>query len=192
MRRAPQWKPKGTVRSIFLAWQGRDKRLLFAAGNDAVAVEACRRPGGARRGGEAGADVKTLLEKAGKNLVLHGALAAEEMRAAGDVEEQPVLAVNRHQRRIAVAPVGKPFEQAAVSFRVGLHHIDRRVHGARIGNAHAALQFERLSPLVEGCDALGVAVAMADHQGQVMRWPGTPGPPQTLAQDPLRAEVREP
>jgi len=76
--------------------------------------------------------------------------------------------------------------------RVGLDHVDRRMHGAGIGNAHAALQLQRLSPLVEGRDALGVVVAMADHQRQMIRGPGTPGAPQALAQDPLRGQMREP
>ena len=69
---------------------------------------------------------------------------------------RPVASVERHQRRVAVAPVGKAFEQPAVGLRFGLDDLDRGMHGARVGNAHAALQLQRLSPLVERGDALGV------------------------------------
>ena len=105
------------------------------------------------------------MEKARQDVVQHRPFAAEQMGAAGDVEKQAVGAVQRHQRGVAVAPVGKAFEQAAVGLRIGLDDVDRGMHGARIGNAHAALQMKRLSPLVEGRDALRVPVAMADHTG---------------------------
>ena len=109
-----------------------------------------RRPGGARRGGKPGADIKALMEEARQDVVEHGAFAAEKMGAAGDVEKQAVGPVQRHQRGVAVAPVGEAFEQAAVGLRIGFDDVDRRMHGARIGDAHAALQMQRLSPLVEG------------------------------------------
>ena len=130
--------------------QGGEQLFLLAGGNDAVAAEARRRPGRARRRGKPGADIETLLEEARQDVVQHGALAAEQMGAAGDVEEKPVRAVERHQRRVAVAPVGEAFEQPAVGLRIGLDDVDRGMHGARVGNAHAALQLQRLSPLVEG------------------------------------------
>ena len=44
-------------------------------------------------------------------------LAAEQMRAAGDVEHQPVRRIEPDQRRVAVAPVGDRFEQRAVGVR---------------------------------------------------------------------------
>ena len=56
----------------------------------------------------------------------HRLFAAEQMGAAGDVEEQPVRAVERHQRRVAVAPVGEAFEQPAVGLRIGFDDLDRR------------------------------------------------------------------
>lgn len=109
-----------------------------------------RRPGRPRCWGKAGANIETLMEEARQDVVQHGALAAEQMGAAGDVEKQAVRPVQRYQRGVAVAPVGKAFEQAPVCFRIGLDNVDRRMHGARIGDAHVAFQVQRLSPLVEG------------------------------------------
>ena len=40
-------------------------------------------------------------------------LAAEQMRAAGDVEQEPVRRIEADQRRVAVAPVGDRVEHAA-------------------------------------------------------------------------------
>jgi hypothetical protein len=138
--------------------------LIFLAGfDDAGSQEACRRPRGAWRRGKARPGVKTLLEKAGQHIVQHRPFAAEKMDAAADVEEEPVCSFSRHQRRVAVAPVGKTFEQAAIRGRFRLDDLDGRIHGAGIGDTHAALQPKRFSLLVERGDALGVVVPVADE-----------------------------
>ena len=59
-----------------------------------------------------------------RQIVQHRLFAAEQMGAAGDVEKQAVGAVERHQRRVAVAPVGEAFEQPAVGLRIGLDDVD--------------------------------------------------------------------
>ena len=77
-------------------------------------------------------------------------LAAEQMRAAGDVEQQPVRRIEPDQRRIAVAPVGDRFEQREVGMRVRIRDRDPRMHRARVGERHADLEAERRRGVVHG------------------------------------------
>ena len=144
--------------------QGRQRLLLVACRQDAGAEETRRRPGSTGRRGEAGADVEALMEEAPQHIVEQPLLAAEQMDAAGHVEKQPVAAVQRHQRGVAVAPVGQAFEQPHVGLRVGLDDIDAGMHGAGVGYAHAGLQLQPLSLRVEGRYALAVPVAVADDE----------------------------
>ncbi len=82
------------------------------------AAEARRRPGRARRRGQPGADVEPLVEEPRQEVVQHGPFAAEEMGAAGDVEEQAVAAVDRRpaacsgrtSRRGLRAGAGRPVD----------------------------------------------------------------------------------
>ena len=52
---------------------------------------------------------------------------------------KPVRRIEPDQRRVAVAPVGDRFEQAAVGLRIGVRHRQRRIHRARVGERHAGL-----------------------------------------------------
>ena len=64
-------------------------------------------------------------------------LAAEQMGAAGDVEEQPVRRIERHQRREAVAPVGDVLQRLAVGGFIGVVHGEFGTDGAGIGERQA-------------------------------------------------------
>jgi hypothetical protein len=90
-------------------------------------------PRRARCRGKSRPHAEALVEQARQEIVEHRLFAAEEVGATGDVEEQPIRAIQRHQRRIAVAPVGQAFEQPPVGFRIGFLHFERGVHGASIG-----------------------------------------------------------
>ena len=63
------------------------------------------------------------------------AVAGEEMRAAGNVEEEAVGRIERDERRIAVRPVGDLFEKRAVGRLVRLRHEKVGNRAARIGKA---------------------------------------------------------
>ena len=93
------------------------------------------------------------MEKAIEKIVQHGPLAAEKMGAAGNVQKEPVGAVERHQRRIAVAPVGEAIEQPPVGLGLGFDNFDRGMHGACFRNAHADPELQLPSPRVERGDA---------------------------------------
>ena len=64
------------------------------------------RPRTAHRVGHRRARLKSLPCKPRHDVPAHRFLAAEQMRAAGDVEQQPVRRIETDQRRVAVAPVG--------------------------------------------------------------------------------------
>ena len=64
------------------------------------------RPCAAHGVGDRGARLETLGVKPRHEVAAQRLLAAEQMRAAGDVEQQPVRRIEADQRRVAVAPVG--------------------------------------------------------------------------------------
>ena len=80
--------------------------------------------------------------------------AAEQMRAAGDVEHKTVRRIEPDQRRVAVAPIGDGFEQTPVGLRIGVRDRQARIHGARVGEPHAGLKAEPRRAVVQGGDAL--------------------------------------
>ena len=89
-------------------------------------------------------------------------LAAEQMGAAGDVEEETMRRIERHQRREAVAPVGDVFERLAVSGLVGVVHRKFRTHRARIGERQADGETGTHGGLVEGIEQNRVVVFRDD------------------------------
>src|SRR5205085_677577 len=103
--------------------QRRKSGRLLARADRGKSV-ACGGPGSPRRRGEPGAGIEALLAQSEGEVVEHRLLAAEQMGAARYVEEQAFGAVDGDQRRIAVAPVGQRFEQAAVSLGFRLDDVD--------------------------------------------------------------------
>ena len=67
-------------------------------------------------------------------------LAAEQMGAAGDVEDQPVGRIERDHRRVADAAVGDPFEPGLVGRLVAVEHDQLGHSRPRIGQGHSRLQ----------------------------------------------------
>src|SRR6187455_2294706 len=101
------------------------------------------------------------------------------MGAASDIEIKTIGSIDRHQRCVAITPVGQRLEQPAVGFRLGFDDVDGRVHGACISDAHAGPELQRLSLLVESRYPLRVAVAVTDDEWQPrLRLMRTPAPSQ--------------
>ena len=99
-----------------------------------------QRPGRARIAGDAGGGRNPLRGEALQAILDERRLAVEEMRDAGNVEHQPVGAIERGERRKAGAPVAEPLQEPRL-FR------GRRLDGdeggkarARIGEREAAAQ----------------------------------------------------
>ncbi len=89
-------------------------------------------PGGADAAGDGdGVGEAGLFEPVGE-IGDQRLFAAVKMRAAADVEQQAVGRIDRHQRRVAQAPVGDFLEQDCVGLGVFLDRIERGMHGARL------------------------------------------------------------
>ena len=126
--------------------------------------EARQRPGGARGVGHRRAAGEVVARQAlgeiGQQRAFARLALAEEMGAAGDVEQQPGIAaeaagaagfgaflgegaaqrIDRHPGRVAVAPVGQGLDQAMVGLRLAGRRDQVGHQGARIGQPHVRAQ----------------------------------------------------
>ena len=86
-----------------------------------------------RRAGDCGADRKALRGKCCANGFHQCCFAAEQMRAAGDVKQQPMRRIECDQRRVAIAPVGDVAQEFGIGNSVIIDHFDIRTDSAGIG-----------------------------------------------------------
>ena len=119
--------------------QRQHGRFGFAARDDAGLAIARDAPGAADRVGNRDAGVKPLMREPRDQIAGQRRFAAEQMRAAGDVEQQAVRRIEADQRRVAVAPVGDGFEQPPVGLRIGVH--DRQASDTWRGRRRAPCRF---------------------------------------------------
>jgi hypothetical protein len=102
-------------------------------------------------------------------------LAAKEMRAARDVEQEPIRRIEPHQRGITIAPVGDCGERAPVGLRVGIGNSDAREHRARIGERQAGVQSEAGRRIVDGRKPQRAFDRLDNDQRRVVRKPASAG-----------------
>ena len=84
---------------------------------DGVPVTGCLTMAGQAAGREI-----TTVEGLGGTDPVQRAFAAEQMGAAGDVEEQAMWSIERHQRREAVAPVRDIIQCPGIGRFIGIEH----------------------------------------------------------------------
>jgi hypothetical protein len=99
-------------------------------------------PGTANRVGHRCARDKTLTLEPKQEIAGQRIFAAEQMRAAGDIEQQTVRRIEPDQRGVTVTPIGDRFQQTAIGLEIRLHHRQRRIAGPRIGQSEADLEAE--------------------------------------------------
>lgn len=97
-----------------------------------------------------------------QKVAAQGGFTAQEVRAAGDVQLQPVGWCEPHQRGIAQAPARDLFQQVGIGRRISLFHRDGGKHGAYIGQRHACLQAKPRRSIVYRRQAQRVAVRARD------------------------------
>ena len=85
---------------------------------DAVGLVASQRQCGIRRGGECRPGGQPQPRQPGDKVIDQRRLAAEQMRAAGDIEHQPMRRHRHHHRGVAIAAIGEPFEQRRIGGRI--------------------------------------------------------------------------
>ena len=111
------------------------------------------------------------------------------MRAAGDVEQDAAVAIQRHQRREAVAPVGDVAERLGIGHDIGVEHLQVRTHRPGIGERLADMQTEAFGGLVQRMDHQRIAVLDDDDARNIgFTRPGAVEEPL----DPVDGQARQP
>ena len=146
--------------------QGRKKiALLIGWGN-------CRRTetrgGGGRTdaGGNGGACRKAEPGHPRKEIVAKFLFAAEEMRAAADVEQNAVGWIGGEEGRVALAPVGHGVEEARVGCLVLRHRGEGGVHGAGLCQREAGGKSEPLRRGIDRDEKIEIAALAEYRQGR--------------------------
>ena len=115
---------------------------FFAVHDDAAMDMTIHRPRADRGAGNRSADGKALPRQRAAHHLHQRGLAAEQMRAAGDIEEQAMRGIQRHQRREAVAPVGDGVQRLRIGGFIGVEYLYVRTDRAGIGQRQADLKAE--------------------------------------------------
>ena len=90
------------------------------------------------------------------------------MGAAGDVEEQAVRGIERHQRREAIAPFGNGIQRLGIRSFIGIEHLQLRTDGAGIGERQADRKAETRGRVVEGKNLQRVVLPGDDNAGMIV------------------------
>ena len=117
-------------------------------------------------------------------------LAAEQMRAAGDVEEQAVWGIQRHQRRETVAPVGDGVQRLGIGGLIGVEHLHVRTDRARVGQRQADLKAEMSRGIIQRGNLQRVVLLCDDNAWLVASRRGAVAP--KLALDAVGRQARQP
>jgi len=121
-------------------------------------------------------------------------LAAEQMRATGDVEKQAVRRIERHQRREAVAPVGDVIQCLEVGGFIGIEHLQMRTDRACIGQRQADLKAETGGGIIQRVNLQRVVLLGDDDAwfvvGVILTRRGVRAP--ELAFDAVDGQARQP
>ena len=124
--------------------QRRDGVALAAGRNDVGGTEARHRPGGADGAGDGDTRRKAEVGQACQQIVAQCGFAAEQMRAAADVEQDAVGRIDGNKRRVAQAPIGDGVEKTRIGGRILRHGDERGMHGARLRERQTGAQAEPL------------------------------------------------
>lgn len=149
-------------------------------------------PCGSGGGGDGCACVQSLMEQVGKQVAEQLFLAAEQMGAAGNIEEKAIVAVKRHQWGVSVAPVGDALEKTRIGGRIGGQCFKVRVAGTGFCQTKACAQAKLLCIFVQPGEADGRAVAVGDGNGRMVRTTAlAPRAAPALAGDPVCRQMRQ-
>src|SRR5262249_6346636 len=122
----------------------RKKRALGPRRDDrgrAVARGGDRRPdGGCDRGPQSEAEIGDACRQIVEQILL----AAEEMRAASDIEQDSVRCIERDERGIALARLGDALEEFGGGPGVPGNAGKKGMHGGALGEPHAGPQSQPL------------------------------------------------
>ncbi len=156
----------------------------------------CRGPGRADGRGDGGMGGQAEACHPCEKVVAQPGLAAEQVRAAADVEQDAVGRIDGDERRVALAPVGDGVEKTCVAGLVLRHCGERGMHGAGLRQRHAGSEAEARGFRVDSQQEVDVAaLAEDDERRTLMRLPRDAvgrKPVEPQAQNPLRARNAAP
>ena len=115
---------------------------------------------------------RTLPVQRAADRLQHRSLAAEQVRATDDIEQQAVRRIERHQRREAAAPVGDGVQRRRVGGRIGIEHSDVRTDGARRRQRRPDVEAQPRGGIVQRRDHQRIVVLRDDDTGTVVRQGG--------------------
>ncbi len=133
--------------------QAAGERRRLAGRDNPAPREAGEGAGGVRPIGEGGPRLDAAAGEGGDHAVTKARLAAEEMGAARDVEDQPVGRLDRDHRREAAAEERDLLEEAFVGLGIGRGGGERGDAGAGVGERQAGAEPQLRRRPVHGLDA---------------------------------------
>src|SRR5262249_5438291 len=125
-------------------------------------AEARHGGGRANGGGDGGACRKAEPRHPREEIAAKVLLAAEEMRAAADIEQNAVGRIDGDERRVALAAVGNGVEKAGVGRLVLRHGRESWMHGAGLRQREAGVKSEPLRRGVDREEEIEVAALAED------------------------------
>jgi hypothetical protein len=117
--------------------------------------------------GDRGADCKALRAQHATKATHEGGLAAKQMRTTGDIQEQAMWSIKRHQGRKPVTPLGKRIQRLGVGSLIGIVHLQLRTDSAGIGERQTDFKAESGCGFVE-CKNLQCVVLFDDDNARTI------------------------
>ena len=138
--------------------------------HDRDIAEARHRPGAADAVGNAKPRIQPLPPQPPRHVLQQRFLAAEQMRAAGDIKQQAVRRIEADERRVAVAPFGDRFQQRAIGRQASALRTSMPGCIARTSaSGNPAMQAKPRGRVVERADAQRGFDGFDDDQRRVTR-----------------------
>ena len=107
------------------------------------------------------------MEKPDEDVVHQCPLAAQEMGAAGNVEDEAERRIESDEGRIAIAPVGDRGKKPPIGLRIAGQGLAGRKAGARLRQAEAGQKTGLFGMLADRRDAIGIGrVAVKGEEGR--------------------------
>src|SRR5690606_3657156 len=144
------------------------------------------RPGAARRVGDPGLDRHAEMGAILRHGIEYPPFAAEEMRRAGQVDDESIRRLLAHARAELSRPAAERGEEACLGMAVPEPGEKPRAHGERVAQGLTEVEPRLLRAFAERGEDLPVRRLADDGEGG-----GRPEPAH-LAQDPFRAKAGKP
>jgi hypothetical protein len=153
-------QPQGRHRQV-----GQERALAAGRGDGQVLPEPRQRPGRAGGVGDRRPGRHAPAGQARDQVDQHGRLPAPQVVGPCDVEEEAVVAVDRHGRREPHAPVAQGLQCGAVGGRVVVGGVEVGRQRQGVGGLLAGGEAQGLGALVDGGEAAGSAFGDEESEG---------------------------